>query len=121
MSKKIYYKLRLSDKDESWDYNDDYSRPVRFYSSEIAAEWANELFEERPKLESITIVSVSEEAVANLTKPSTKIFDRTLLEEIARKKINAVNDEAGYRAYLEVPEMVEIIASSIEELLEKEK
>lgn len=42
-------------------------------------------------------------------------FNRELLEEETLQKIKEVNDEAGYRSYLEVPEMVEIIASIMEE------
>ena len=41
-------------------------------------------------------------------------FNREHLEELTLQKIKEVNDEAGYRKYLEVPEMVEIIASIIE-------
>ena len=44
-------------------------------------------------------------------------FNRKLLEEETLQKIKEVNDEAGYRSYLEVPEMVNIIASIIEEKL----
>ena len=42
-------------------------------------------------------------------------FNRKLLEELTLQKIKEVNDEAGYRSYLEVPEMVNIIASIMEE------
>jgi hypothetical protein len=42
-------------------------------------------------------------------------FNRKQLEELTLEKIDEVNDEAGYRKYLEVPEMVEIIASIMEE------
>ena len=42
-------------------------------------------------------------------------FNRKLLEEETLQKIKEVNDEAGYRSYLEVPEMVNIVASIIEE------
>ena len=42
-------------------------------------------------------------------------FNRKKLEELTLEKIDEVNDEAGYRKYLEVPEMVEIIASIMEE------
>ena len=42
-------------------------------------------------------------------------FNRKKLEELTLEKIDEVNDEAGYRSYLEVPEMVNIIASIIEE------
>ena len=42
-------------------------------------------------------------------------FNRKLLEEETLQKIKEVNNEAGYRSYLEVPEMVNIIASIIEE------
>ena len=45
------------------------------------------------------------------------IFDRDKLEELVLKKVKEVNNEAGYRKYLEVPEMVEIVAKSIEEML----
>ena len=41
-------------------------------------------------------------------------FNRKKLEELTLEKIKEVNDEAGYRSYLEVPEMVEIIASIME-------
>ena len=44
-------------------------------------------------------------------------FDRDKLGELVRKKVQEVNDEAGYRQYLEVPEMMEIVAQSIEEML----
>lgn len=47
------------------------------------------------------------------------VFDRDKLEELVRKKIAEVNEETGYRVYFEVPEMVEIVAESIEEMLEK--
>lgn len=42
-------------------------------------------------------------------------FNRKHLEELTLQKIKEVNDEAGYRSYLEVPEMVNIIASIMEE------
>ena len=42
-------------------------------------------------------------------------FNRKLLEELTLQKIKEVNDEAGYRSYLEVPEMVNIVASIMEE------
>ena len=42
-------------------------------------------------------------------------FNRQHLEELTLQKIKEVNDEAGYRSYLEVPEMVNIIASIMEE------
>ena len=42
-------------------------------------------------------------------------FNRKHLEELTLQKIKEVNDEAGYRKYLEVPEMVEIIATIMEE------
>jgi hypothetical protein len=42
-------------------------------------------------------------------------FNREHLEELTLQKIKEVNDEAGYRKYLEVPEMVNIIASIMEE------
>ena len=41
-------------------------------------------------------------------------FNRKLLEEETLLKIKEVNDEAGYRKYLEVPEMVEIVATIME-------
>jgi len=44
-------------------------------------------------------------------------FDRDELEKLVRKKVQEVNTEAGYRQYLEVPEMMEIVAQSIEEML----
>jgi hypothetical protein len=42
-------------------------------------------------------------------------FDRNKLEELTLQKIKEVNDEAGYRSYLEVPEMVNIVASIMED------
>jgi hypothetical protein len=42
-------------------------------------------------------------------------FNREHLEELTLQKIKEVNDEAGYRSYLEVPEMVNIIASIMED------
>ena len=42
-------------------------------------------------------------------------FNREHLEELTLQKIKEVNDEAGYRSYLEVPEMVNIIATIMEE------
>lgn len=42
-------------------------------------------------------------------------FNREHLEELTLQKIKEVNNEAGYRKYLEVPEMVNVIASIIEE------
>jgi hypothetical protein len=42
-------------------------------------------------------------------------FDREQLDTLTRGRIKKVNDEAGYRQYLEVPEMVEIVASIIEQ------
>jgi hypothetical protein len=42
-------------------------------------------------------------------------FNREQLEELTLQKIKEVNDEAGYRSYLEVPEMVNIIASIMED------
>ena len=44
-------------------------------------------------------------------------FNREHLEELTLQKIKEVNDEAGYRSYLEVPEMVNIIASIMEDKL----
>lgn len=44
-------------------------------------------------------------------------FNRDKLGELVAKKVNGVNNEAGYRQYLEVPEMMEIVAQSIEEML----
>ena len=44
-------------------------------------------------------------------------FDRDKLEELVWKKVKEVNAEAGYRQYLEVPEMLEIVAQSIEEMM----
>lgn len=41
-------------------------------------------------------------------------YNRKLLEEETLQKIKEVNDEAGHRKYLEVPEMVEIISSIME-------
>ena len=41
-------------------------------------------------------------------------FNRKQLEKLTLEKIDEVNDEAGYRKYLEVPEMVEIIATIME-------
>ena len=43
--------------------------------------------------------------------------NREHLEELTLQKIKEVNDEAGYRSYLEVPEMVNIIASIVEDKL----
>jgi maltooligosyltrehalose synthase len=45
-------------------------------------------------------------------------FNREHLEELTLQKIKEVNDEAGYRKYLEVPEMVNIIASIMEEKMQ---
>ena len=42
-------------------------------------------------------------------------FNRQHLEELTLQKIKEVNDEAGYRSYLEVPEMVNIVATIMEE------
>ena len=42
-------------------------------------------------------------------------FNRKHLEELTLQKIKEVNDEAGYRSYLEVPEMVNIVASIMED------
>ena len=42
-------------------------------------------------------------------------FNREHLEKLTFQKIKEVNDEAGYRSYLEVPEIVNIVASLIEE------
>jgi hypothetical protein len=44
-------------------------------------------------------------------------FNREHLEKLTLQKIKEVNDEAGYRKYLEVPEMVELVAQGIEEML----
>ena len=44
-------------------------------------------------------------------------FNRDKLGELVAKKVQEVNNEAGYRQYLEVPEMMEIVAQSIEEML----
>jgi hypothetical protein len=46
-----------------------------------------------------------------------QLFSRDEVERIALQKIAIVNEEAGYRPYLEVPEMVEIITASIEEII----
>lgn len=45
-------------------------------------------------------------------------FDRAKLEKLTLQKIADVNNESGYRTYLEVPEMVNIVATIIEEELE---
>ena len=42
-------------------------------------------------------------------------FDRENIEKLTLQKIKEVNDEAGYRSYLEVPEMVNVIATIMEE------
>ena len=42
-------------------------------------------------------------------------YNREHLEELTLQKIKEVNDEAGYRKYLEVPEMVNIVATIMEE------
>jgi len=42
-------------------------------------------------------------------------FNRKQLEELTLQKIKEVNDEAGYRSYLEVPEMVNIVATIMED------
>jgi len=42
-------------------------------------------------------------------------FNREHLEELTLQKIKEVNDEAGYRKYLEVPEMVNIVATIMED------
>ena len=47
-------------------------------------------------------------------------FNREHLEELTLQKIKEVNDEAGHRQYLEVPEMVNIVATIIEEQLLEE-
>jgi hypothetical protein len=49
------------------------------------------------------------------------VFDRDELEELTRKKIAEVNEETGYRVYFEVPEMVEIIASIVEDKFRVER
>ena len=46
-------------------------------------------------------------------------FNRQHLEELTLQKIKEVNDEAGYRKYLEVPEIVNIVATIIEEKQQK--
>ena len=46
-------------------------------------------------------------------------FNREQLEEETLRKIKEVNDEAGYRKYLEVPEMVNIIAFIIEDIIKQ--
>jgi hypothetical protein len=43
------------------------------------------------------------------------MYNREILEELTHQKIKEINDEAGYRSYLEVPEMVHIVASIMEE------
>ena len=42
-------------------------------------------------------------------------FNRQHIEELTLQKIKEVNDESGYRSYLEVPEMVNIIDTIMEE------
>jgi hypothetical protein len=42
-------------------------------------------------------------------------YNREQLKELTLQKIKEVNDEAGYRSYLEVPEMVNIIATIMED------
>lgn len=51
----------------------------------------------------------------NMDEEQYMKFNREHLEELTRQKIKEVNDEAGYRSYLEVPEMVNIIASIMED------
>ena len=46
-------------------------------------------------------------------------FNREHLEDLTLQKIKEVNDEAGYRSYLEVPEMVNIIAFIIEDIIKQ--
>jgi hypothetical protein len=43
----------------------------------------------------------------------TKI-DQTKITPQIQRKIKEVNDEAGYRTYLEVPEMIRIICEVVE-------
>jgi hypothetical protein len=40
-------------------------------------------------------------------------YNREHLEELTLQKIKEVNDEAGYRTYLEVPEMIRIICEVV--------
>lgn len=42
-------------------------------------------------------------------------FNRDNLEKLTLEKIKEVNEESGYRTYLEVPEMVNIVATIMEE------
>ena len=42
-------------------------------------------------------------------------FDRDKLEEEVLKKVEEVNEEAGYRAYFELPEYVNIVATIMED------
>ena len=42
-------------------------------------------------------------------------FNRDNLEKLTLEKIKEVNEESGYRNYLEVPEMVNIVATIMEE------
>jgi hypothetical protein len=42
-------------------------------------------------------------------------FNRDNLEKLTLEKIKEVNEESGYRTYLEAPEMVNIVATIMEE------
>ena len=76
----------------------------------------------REHLEELTLQKIKEvnyhQTEAYQKKLGRMVFDRDKLEELTRKKIAEVNEETGYRVYFEVPEMVELVAQSIEEMLE---
>jgi hypothetical protein len=42
-------------------------------------------------------------------------FNRDNLEKLTLERIKEINEESGYRTYLEVPEMVNIVATIMEE------
>jgi len=66
MSKKTYYLARLSDTVDSWDYSDDYSRPVRFASKAAAEMKIKAIFKQTSNIASAAVVKITEEAVTRL-------------------------------------------------------
>lgn len=66
MNKPTYYLARLSDTVDSWDYSDDYSRPVRFASKTAAERKIKTIFKQTSSITSAAVVKITEEAVTEL-------------------------------------------------------
>jgi hypothetical protein len=58
---------------------------------------------------------------AHRAKQAIALFDRDKIDKCVAEKITEVNEESGYRPYFETCELVEIVASVIEEWVHSAK